>query len=392
MKKSFQDGLICRQEGFQSLTRTALEGRQLELLNVQLRRAVSRGGFYRNYPERLDSLEQLRELPFTDERTLKERFAELCLSPGRDVVRLRTSGTTGAPKRMAYSRYDCERTREYFREGLTELISPGDTVFSAFPAADRDSLGGLLSDAVGELGADIRCISGAEAYREMADLAESAGCSVYVGPPVLLLSLLRISGERSPLRRALISGDVCPAAVRTACEDAMRAQVFAHYGSRESGLGGAMECRAHEGMHIRENDLIFEVVDPAGEILPDGTWGELVLTSIGMEAMPLFRYRTGDRGRILPGQCPCGSVVRRLETTGRLQPSAASRMDETLFRCASVVDARMEEGELSVLVIGEEREARTELETLLPGTVLRIRTLTDGDGPFFRGKRNGIGR
>ena len=167
MKKSFQDGLICRQEGFPVLTRKALEDRQLELLNMQLRRAVRTSPFYKGYPERLDSLEQLRELPFTDERTLRSSFAGLCLSSGRELVRLRTSGTTGEPKRLAYSRYDCDRTRDYFAEGLTELICPGDIVLSGFPNTDANSLGGLLSSAVTAIGSEILCVTGRESYREM---------------------------------------------------------------------------------------------------------------------------------------------------------------------------------------------------------------------------------
>ncbi|MCR5174826.1 MAG: AMP-binding protein [Oscillospiraceae bacterium] len=392
MKKSFQDGLICRQEGFPVLTRKALEDRQLELLNMQLRRAVRTSPFYKGYPERLDSLEQLRELPFTDERTLRSSFAGLCLSSGRELVRLRTSGTTGEPKRLAYSRYDCDRTRDYFAEGLTELICPGDIVLSGFPNTDANSLGGLLSSAVTAIGAEIFCVTGRESYREMADLAVTAGCTVYVGPPVLLLSLLRIMKERSSLRRALISGDLCPPAVRSACEEMLGTRVFAHYGLRESGLGGAMECQAHEGMHIRENDLIFEVIGPEGEALPDGIWGELVLTSIGLEAMPLFRYRTGDRGRILPGRCACGSAVKRLETSGRLNLPETSRLDDAVFRCDAVIDAMAENGEVVVLVTGEVRKAREELEALLPGAAMHIRALEEEDRPFFRGKRNGISR
>ena len=392
MKKSFQDGLICSQEGFSALTRRELEKRQLEILNMQLKRAVRISPFYTDYPDRLDSLEQLRELPLTDERTLRSSFAGLCLMPGRDLVRLRTSGTTGEPKRMAYSQYDCDRTCAYFKAGLKELVFPGDRVFSAFPNTDRNSLGGLLTGAVESLEAEILCITGRESYREMADIAAESGCGVYVGPPVLLLSLLRLMGGRNSIRRALVSGDVCPPEVRTACEEVLGSRIFAHYGLRESGLGGAMECQAHEGMHIRENDLIFEVISPEGDSLPDGTWGELVLTSIGMEAMPLFRYRTGDRGRILPGECACGSIVRRLETSGRFQTFSASRVDETVFRCPAVIDARTENGEISVLVSGGEPEAREELEALLPGMVVHVRTAEREDGPFFRGKRNGIGR
>ena len=392
MKKSFQDGLICSQEGFSALTRRELEKRQLELLNMQLKRAVRTSPFYRDYPDRLDSLEQLRELPLTDERTLRGSFAGLCLMPGRDLIRLRTSGTTGEPKRMAYSQYDCDRTCAYFKAGLTELVFPGDRVFSAFPDTDRNSLGGLLTSAVESIGAEILCITGRESYREMADLVADSECSVYVGPPVLLLSLLRLMGDSASFRRALVSGDACPPEVRTACEEALGTRIFAHYGLRESGLGGAMECQAHEGMHIRENDLIFEVIGPEGDTLPDGTWGELVLTSVGMEAMPLFRYRTGDRGRILPGKCACGSSVKRLETSGRIRTFPASQQDETVFRCQAVIDARMEDGEISVLVNGGEREARKELEALLPGIVVHVRTAEREDGPFFRGKRNGSER
>ena len=390
MKRSFQDGLICRQEGFSTLTREALENRQLEMLNMQLRRAVQTSRFYRNYPDHMDRLEQLQELPFTDEATLRNDFASLCLSSGRDIIRLRTSGTTGNPKRMAYSQYDCERTRSYFEEGLKELVKPGDVVFSAFPNTDENSLGGLLSAAVSTIGAEICCIKGQESYRELEELTAASGSTVYIGPPILLLSLLRLAGGQSSFHRALISGDVCPPSVRADCERILGTQVFAHYGLRESGLGGAMECQAHEGMHIRENDLIFEVVGPEGERLPNGTWGELVLTSVGMEAMPLFRYRTGDRGRILAGRCPCGSNVRRLEISGRLHQPSGSWLDATVFRCASVIDARMENGKLSVLVTGKEREAREELDKLLPDADLHLRVLERQDGPFFRGKRNGI--
>ncbi len=70
-------------------------------------------------------------------------------------------------------------------------------------------------------------------------------------------------------------------------------------------MGGAVTCPAFEGMHLRENHILPEIIDENGKVLPDGEYGELVLTTIGADAMSLIRYRTGDYTRILP-KCPCG--------------------------------------------------------------------------------------
>ena len=160
---------------------------------------------------------------------------------------------------------------------------------------------------------------------------------------------------------------------------------------RQTGPGAAGEDNQYRINHqIRIAQIL--VIGPEGEALPDGIWGELVLTSIGLEAMPLFRYRTGDRGRILTGRCACGSAVKRLETSGRLNLPETSRLDDAVFRCDAVIDAMAENGEVYVLVTGEARKARKELEALLPGAALHIRALEEEDRPFFRGKRNGISR
>ena len=188
----------------------------------------------------------------------------------------------------------------------------------------------------------------------------------------------------SILRRALVSGDACPEAVLRACEEILGSRLFPHYGSREMALGGAICCPAHKGMHLRENHVIAEIVDDAGSPLPRGEVGELVITTIGMEAMPLIRYRTGDYTRVLPGPCPCGSEVLRLDTVRRREVSGLEALDETLFSLPFVADYRAEkrDGQLCLLVLtcGEGR---------LPplDAAVKMRPVSPGDRTLYAGKR-----
>jgi len=82
----------------------------------------------------------------------------------------------------------------------------------------------------------------------------------------------------------------------------------------EMGLGGGVDCEARCGYHLREADMLFEIIDPvSGECLPDGEYGEVVFTTLTRRGMPLIRYRTGDVSRFLTEPCPCGTRLRTLE-------------------------------------------------------------------------------
>jgi phenylacetate-coenzyme A ligase PaaK-like adenylate-forming protein len=119
---------------------------------------------------------------------------------------------------------------------------------------------------------------------------------------------------------------------------ALGSKLYPHYGSRECGLGGAVTCPAFEGMHLRENHIIPEIIDKQGNVLPDGEYGELVITTIGAEAMPLIRYRTGDYTRILP-PCKCGSLTRRLDRVSRREGELSMEtLDSRLFHIPELVD------------------------------------------------------
>ena len=387
MKRSRIDALLMQQEGLKKVDRPEIEALQLRKLNTLLQRERERGGFYRNLPERLENLYELETLPFTTDEDLAHHAPQLLLCSQAEILRVlsdATSGTTGAAKRVFYTEADCEHTVELFTAGLGELIFPGDVTMICFPFSGPHGLGELIAEAVERLGARPLCLGAGHSYGELKTILDEERPDSFVGMPVQLLSMLRVCG-RGSLRRALVSGDACPEAVLRGCEEILESRLFPHYGSREMALGGAICCSAHEGMHLRENHVIAEIIGEDGCPLPQGAWGELVITTIGMEAMPLIRYRTGDYTRILPSPCPCGSEVLRLDTVLRKGESGAmAALDEQLFACPQVVDYRAERKNgalmLKILTCGEGELPAVDAE------IVQRRVCME-DRPLYREKR-----
>ena len=380
------DALLAAQDGLEKLTRRTIEALQLRKLNTLLAREKERGGFYRDLPEKLDSLAQLSSLPFTTDEDLAHNAPGLLLCSQAEVQRIlsdATSGTTGAAKRVFYTEGDCARTVELFEAGLGELIFPGSVTMILFPFSGPHGLGELIAEAVERLGARPLKLGAGLTYGEYAAILEIEKPDTFVGMPVQLLGLLRVCG-RGSLRRALVSGDACPDAVLKGCEEILQSRLFPHYGSREMALGGAICCQAHAGMHLRENHVIAEIVDENGCPLPPGETGELVITTIGMEAMPLIRYRTGDYTRVIPGRCSCGSEVLRLDSVHRKDAAELAALDETLFSLPFVADFRAERrcGRLHLLIL-------TCGEGILPAldAVVETRPVKAEDTALYAGKR-----
>ena len=337
------DALIAEQEGLERVDRETIEAIQLKKLNRLLAREKARGGFYRDLPERILSLAHLSDLPFTTEEDLARHAPSLLLcsqAQVQSVLSDATSGTTGAAKRVFYTEDDLENTIRLYTAGLGELVFPGGVTLICFPFSGPFGLGELIAEAITRLGAKPLRAGPFLSFGEYAALLENEKPDTFVGMPVQLLGLLRFCG-RGSLRRALVSGDACPASVTAGCEELLGSRLFPHYGSREMGMAGAICCQAHAGMHLRENHIIAEIVDEAGRPLPRGEIGELVVTTIGMEAMPLIRYRSGDYARILPAPCPCGSETLRLDRIERKAAGLrAADLDEILFADAHIVDCR----------------------------------------------------
>lgn len=340
-------------EGMENLNRETIRSMQLKKLNRLLKREKERGGFYKNLPERIENLEEFRRIPFTTQEELLEKGASFVLVSQSQIERVRTqetSGTMGRAKRIYYSAKDNERTVTFFQAGLSELVCPGEKTLICMPFSRGWGLGELIAEAIRRIGALPLEGGVGRTYGEILEIIRREQPETFVGMPVPLLSLLRME-ETCSIKRALISADFCPDTVCREIEKLLGTRLYPHYGSREIGLGGAVTCQAFEGMHIRENDIYPEIIDKEGKVLPDGQWGELVITTMEAEAMPLIRYRTGDRTRIFRESCPCGSSIARIDRLTRMgKENPMEELDELIFREKNVIDYRavLKNGEIHI--------------------------------------------
>ena len=304
--------------------------------------------------------QEFASLPFTTAEDLaRDPLEFLCVSQSdvARVVTLRSSGTTGQPKRVFFDEADLELTVDFFRHGMSTLVQAGQRVLILMPGGLPGSVGELLVEGLARMGAK-GIVHGA--VRDPGDaidaiLTHRAEC--LVGIPVQVFSLVRhLKSTRIPrgfIRSVLLSTDYVPESIVSEIQRTWGCRVYQHYGMTEMGYGGGVECGAHDGYHLREADLLMEVVDPAtGRSLPDGVSGEVVVTTLTRRAMPLIRYRTGDMARFLPEYCPCGSALRRLsKVQGRLADGAAlgpsarlklAALDEALFAIPQILNYQAE--------------------------------------------------
>ena len=386
------DEMISQQEGIKDVTYESIKLIQLKKLNELLSREADRGGYYSNLPKHINNLDELSSFPFTTDEDLSSKASGILLVSQSNIQRVlsdATSGTTGAAKRVFYTEQDCINTIQLFKAGLSELVYKGSKTIICMPFSGPWGLGELICEAIKQLDAVPLKVGIDKTYGELFQIVKEENPDTFVGMPVQLLSMLRYFGKCS-LERALVSGDSCPKSVIESCENILGSKLFPHYGSREVGLGGAITCQAHSGMHLRENHIIAEIIDENGNVLPKGNYGELVVTTIGMQAMPLIRYRTGDFTRIIPGKCCCGSEVARLDEIVRKEAYGIYDFDNQLFKLSGLIDysAKLFDGEIFINAITDGTVSEDDIYSILKIPVkVHCRTATDDDKSLYIGKR-----
>ncbi|MGI6554029.1 MAG: phenylacetate--CoA ligase family protein [Bacillota bacterium] len=266
-------------------------------------------------PEEIKGVEDLPKLPFTTKEDLRETYPlGLQIAPDRDVVRVHSSsGTTGQPVMVPYTRNDVNTWAEMMSRclkmaGVTDSdriqITPGYGLWTAgigFQAGTERL--GAMAVPIGPGNTDRQ-------LKMMVDLKTTVliGTSSYA---LLLAEEANRRGltEKLHLRLGVFGSERWGEKMRTRIEELIGIETFDIYGLTEIyGPGIAIDCPHHTGLHYWDDHLIFEIVDPfTGKPLTKGSKGELVITTITKEGMPLLRFRTRDITRIIPARCSCGS-------------------------------------------------------------------------------------
>ncbi len=156
--------------------------------------------------------------------------------------------------------------------------------------------------------------------QEYIEIIRRSGAELLYGFSLTVFELLWMlaEGRMTDVRfqKAILTGHTTAPGIRAFIQNHFNCEVFTYYAAVELGII-AIECEAHNGLHIQEENMIVEVADANGMPVPDGTVGEIIITSLSNEVMPFIRYDTGDLGALMPGRCPCGRTSRRLIVEGR---------------------------------------------------------------------------
>ena len=318
----------------ETLDRPALEALQLQRLRETVRR-LDRVPFYHGKfsetglePEQIKSAADMRRLPFTTAADLRENYPDKLLAVSRDeVLRLHTSsGTTGKPKALFFTRRDVDNAADLIARAICMTGVTRSDVFQNMMSYGLFTGGLVMHYGAEKVGCMVIPAGPGTSERQLMLMQDFRTTVIHILPSYALyfadfLEKKGVDPRKSlALRKAFVGAEPHTEETRRNIEAALGIDVYNSYGLTEmNGPGVAFECEGKCGMHVWEDNFVLEIINPAtGEPVEDGAIGELVLTSINREAMPLLRYRTRDLTSIIPGPCACGRTHRRIHRiTGR---------------------------------------------------------------------------
>jgi phenylacetate-CoA ligase len=313
----------------ETLARDALARLQLKRLRASLKNAYDHVTRHRLRmdeagigPRDVRSLEDVRHLPFTLKSDLREWYPfGLFARPRERIARLHaSSGTTGKPTVVGYSRKDIGTWSDLMARSLACAgVRPGDLVHNAYGY-------GLFTGGLGmhygieRLGATSVPVSGGMTERQVQLLADFGARALCCTPSYALVIAEVAEREGVDLKHGklelgLFGAEPWSEQMRRDIEARLGIKAMDNYGLSEIlGPGVAVECEAQDGLHGWEDHFLFEIIDPAtGHLLPEGSEGELVITTLTKEALPMIRYRTRDITSLTTRRCACGRTHLRLK-------------------------------------------------------------------------------
>jgi len=274
-------------------------------------------------PQKITSVAELSRLPLTTKEDLRENWPYGFLAVDKEaLVRMHSSsGTTGRATVIFHTASDLNHWSNLLARSMYAAGMRRSDVFQNMMTY------GLFTGGLGfhygaeRIGALVIPSGAGNSKRQIQLMKDFSTTAIHIIPSYALhLANVFVETGVEPkkdlqLRLAFIGAEPHSEALRSKIEDFYGCKAFNSYGLSEmNGPGVAFECPHQEGMHIWEDNFIAEIIDPQTEDnLPDGEYGELVMTTLMREGMPIIRYRTRDLTRIIPGPCPCGRTHRRIE-------------------------------------------------------------------------------
>ena len=353
----------------ETLSRAEMEKLQLERLQETVARVYEKVPYYREKmqaagmtPADVKSLDDLKKLPFTTKQDMRDTYPfGLFAVEQKDLVRIHaSSGTTGKPTVVGYTRTDLET----WTDCVARIACMGGA--SASDVAQICFGYGMFTGALGlhygleKIGAAIVPSSTGNSEKQLMYMKDFK-TSLLVATPSYALRLAEVARENGidpskdlGIKIALVGSELLTDAMREEMHLAWGrdVKITSNYGMSElMGPGVSGECLEHCGMHINEDYFIPEIIDSqTGEVLPIGAKGELVITCIKKEGLPLIRYRTKDITRLFYEPCKCGRTTCRME-------NLMGRSDDMLkIRGVNVFPSQIEEVILSIEELGPHYE------------------------------------
>ncbi len=369
----------------ETFSREEMETLQLSRLQETVQRVYDKVPYYRAKmdekgvkPQDIKTLADLSKLPFTTKQDMRDTYPfGLFAVPQDDIVRIHaSSGTTGKPTVVGYTRGDLET----WTDCVSRIACMGG-------ATEKDVAQicfgyGMFTGALGlhygleKIGAAIVPSSTGNSEKQLMYMQDFK-TSLLVATPSYALRLAEVARQNGinpetdlHIKTALVGSELLTDAMREEMHLAWGRdiQITTNYGMSElMGPGVSGECLAHCGMHINEDYFIPEIIDSAtGEVLPAGEKGELVITCIKKEGLPLIRYRTKDVTRLFYEPCACGRTTVRME-------NLSGRSDDMLkIRGVNVFPGQIEEVVLSVEELGPHYEIIVEREGYTDKLTVRV--------------------
>ena len=321
---------MSRQQDILTLPHDQIEAIQLEGVKKTIIKCYENVEFYKKSfdaagfnPYEVESLEDLAKAPFTTKQDLRDNypygFFAVPLSAVKEIHM--SSGTTGIATVGGYTDHDLEIWGDCFARGVEFANGGADDVmqvcygYGLFTGGLGAHYGGV---AAGCMTIPMSAGNTERQIRVMRELGTTILCctpsyAMHIADTAIAMGL--DPKKDFKLRAGIHGAEAFSDNFRADLEKKLDFKVLDVYGLTETmGPGVAIECWEQNGLHLAEDHFFAEIIDPdTGEVLPDGEWGELVITTIDREATPVVRYRTRDITRIIPGECACGRTHRRID-------------------------------------------------------------------------------